>query len=650
MKSWKKAICLALALTLGLGVISCKKEKAPVVTEPEDPVTDTYLVRDGASDYTIVIPTDAGTDIQFAAGELQMFFREATGVELPIVTDEGRTFSESDKVLSIGDTTILRGSGVTVSAAELGTDGLRLVTQGDTVLMAGGSDTGAMYAAYEFLERTFNFECYASDEYYIDTEVTERFLKAFNVTEVPAFARRSVGLYSYTASRTFRNRMRQQLFDEGWIYWSHSHFKIMPVEEYYLDHPTWYSSDGVITDGVIEQEPTQLCLTNDEMRAEFTKNVIELMDANPDCGYIMLGQEDVRTFCECPTCAAEVAIYKESGVMMHFVNKVADDVQAHIDASDNPDRKFYLCTFGYHRTEKAPTNYNAETGEYTPIDDTVLPRDNVMIMVAPISTCYAHSLYDDCNVSNGSSEIVKSWKAVASGHLYFWIYNKFFSHYFIPYDNFGSVVDNYKILQELGAQFVYHQGNKETEAGGLQALNSYVQAKLMWNPDLNPTELVENFAVHYYKAASDAFLEYYNLLRMNYVLWEEKGFHAYPTGDGGGIFNANYWTRDYLDQLDACFDEMTSAIDRYRYTDADLYETLLQRINVERCTVWYLYLELYFDQFTYAELSDMIDNFSLTCAAQGISVWREKYLSTFADADVSQIVAGWRTDLLSVTV
>ena len=426
----------------------------------------------------------------------------------------------------------------------------------------------------------------------------------------------------------------------------------MPVEEYFLAHPTWYSSDGVVSEDGTEiiTEPTQLCLTNDEMRAEFTKNVIELMDANPDCGYIMLGQEDIRTFCECPTCAAETAIYKESGVMMHFVNKVADDVQAHIDASDNPDRKFYLCTFGYHKTEKAPTNYDAATGVYTPIDDTVLPRDNVMIMVAPISTCYAHSLYDECNVTNGSAEIVKSWKAVASGHLYFWIYNKFFSHYFIPYDNFGSVVDNYKILQELGAQFVYHQGNKETEAAGLQALNSYVQAKLMWDPDLNPTALVGKFAEHYYKAASAAFLEYYNLLRMNYVLWEETyDFHARPTGDGGGILDAKMWTRDYLDQLDGCFDRMTAAIERYRYTDSALYDTLLQRINVERCTVWYLYLELYFDQFTYDELNEMIDNFSLTCAMQGISVWREKYLSTYADADVSQKVAAWRKDLLSVT-
>ena len=334
---------------------------------------------------------------------------------------------------------------------------------------------------------------------------------------------------------------------------------------------------------------------------------------------------------------------------MHFVNKVADDVQAHIDASDNPDRKFYLCTFGYHKTQKAPARYDAENDIYVPIDDTVLPRDNVMIMVAPISTCYSHSLYDDCNVSNGTAEVVKSWKAVASGHMYFWIYNKFFSYYFIPYDNFSSTVPNYEILKDVGAQFVYYQGNKETEAGGMQALNSYVQAKLMWDHTLNPDELAADFAAHYYRAADQAFLRYYNLIRTHFTIWQsEYKFHAEPTGDGGGIRDTKYWTRNYLDQLDGCFDDMFAAIERYKYTYPSLYETLEQRINVERCTVWFLYLELYFNDFSYNELSDMIDGFSVTCAVQSITVWHEKYLAAAVDADVSQIVAKWRADLLNV--
>ena len=53
-----------------------------------------YLVKDGRSPYRIVIPEDASSVIRFAAGELQMFFREATGITLPVEGDEGESFDE----------------------------------------------------------------------------------------------------------------------------------------------------------------------------------------------------------------------------------------------------------------------------------------------------------------------------------------------------------------------------------------------------------------------------------------------------------------------------------------------------------------------------------------------------------------------------
>ena len=74
--------------------------------------------------------------------------------------------------------------------------------------------------------------------------------------------------------------------------------------------------------------------------------------------------------------------------MMHFVNKVADGVQAYLDEHD-PDRIFYLATFGYQKTEEGPANYI--NGQWVPIDETVIPRKNVMIMIAPIYACSAHA-------------------------------------------------------------------------------------------------------------------------------------------------------------------------------------------------------------------------------------------------------------------
>lgn len=58
----------------------------PAVPDVEDGVhdfevgaTEYDLVKDGATDYVIVVPEDAGEIIEFAAGELQYFLGEATG-------------------------------------------------------------------------------------------------------------------------------------------------------------------------------------------------------------------------------------------------------------------------------------------------------------------------------------------------------------------------------------------------------------------------------------------------------------------------------------------------------------------------------------------------------------------------------------------
>ena len=60
--------------------------------------TGKYIVEDGTSDYTIVIPLEAEQIIQSAASELQGFIEKASGARLPIENDANYTFSQESKV------------------------------------------------------------------------------------------------------------------------------------------------------------------------------------------------------------------------------------------------------------------------------------------------------------------------------------------------------------------------------------------------------------------------------------------------------------------------------------------------------------------------------------------------------------------------
>lgn len=66
--------------------------------------SDNYLFSQGKTEYRIVIPKNAGMDIQFAASELAYFFEEATGEILRTVEDSDVGASLSQRLLSIGET------------------------------------------------------------------------------------------------------------------------------------------------------------------------------------------------------------------------------------------------------------------------------------------------------------------------------------------------------------------------------------------------------------------------------------------------------------------------------------------------------------------------------------------------------------------
>ena len=118
-----------------------------------------YLVRDGKTEYKIVYPAAATDNENLAVSELQTYFEAATGIVLSTVPDTGLTYAADAKYISVGAATVLDGAEIEFDETLLKQTGVRVVTKGNTIFLAGAHDYGTLYAAYEFCPTRSTGKC-----------------------------------------------------------------------------------------------------------------------------------------------------------------------------------------------------------------------------------------------------------------------------------------------------------------------------------------------------------------------------------------------------------------------------------------------------------------------------------------------------------
>ncbi len=638
MKRMKNIATILLAILL-LGcstACSCKKEKPVDNTQAVNPnhsvtvtETDDYLVRNGRSDYKILLPENPSEVLEFAAQELNYFYKETTGASLEIVNDTMQT--EWNKVLSIGNTSVAKSVGVTVPYDVYGGDGYKIVNDDKSVVMLGGGDFGSLYAVYDFVEYNLKAKVYANDEILINKAKTIK-LMSFVVNEIPDIERRAISSYYATNSQAYRRRMRLVGNADNWTYWTHSHFALMPKETYYEEHPEYYSPDG-----------TQLCLTNDGMIAQMVKNVIAHLEATSTDEYITLGQQDVNSFCSCESCRPAVAKYKESGVMIRFINRVASEVQAYFDGNGS-NRKINFATYAYQKTQSAPVTIS--DGVYTALDTSVKPNDNVAVIIAPLTACYSHSLLDaECNTL--AKQTIEGWASLGT-KLYMRFYSAQYAYYCMPFMGYSTLAKNYNDSMNIGAKYIFDTAVGESRTTGFDEMLAYVKAELMWDTTVDTRALMDDFMKNYYKDAHEPMKELFNMYETQWAILEGQGYHYIPsTSIGISMFNnATVFPRSLLSAVERLASEALEKIAHLKETDETLYYKLKNRIESERVAALYWQVELHKQYFTKSELATMIDDFERICNAVGIDRWAEYNAAAGQDKSVATLVSNWRTSLL----
>lgn len=294
-----------------------------------------------------------------------------------------------------------------------------------------------------------------------------------------------------------------------WYAWVHTSFTYVPPEEYFDEHPEYYSL--YMGRRTYKQGPVsgQLCWTNEDVYKIISEKVLQEMRDNPDVHIWDVSQMDTwenrGTGCQCDKCKAiDEKEGTPMGSLLTFINRLADEV-----AKEFPDN--YISTLAYNYTEDPPKN--------------IKPRDNVIIklclMPGDCASGYANPVSKNAEKAN---ELVTSWGKVAS-HIVIWDYNIDFHNYLMPFPILDTVKENNDFYLDNNVYGIFHQMSAD-KGGDFAELNSYVFARLMWDRNTDVQEIFNKYLTVYYGEAAPYIAEYYSNLQSN-VEQSGQGLYIY---------------------------------------------------------------------------------------------------------------------------
>ena len=538
------------------------------------------LVRKGKPVSRIVVTTAEKTD-SIAATVLQDFVCRISKAKLPIVTS-----NQLKKGVTKGDVLIGNGlSNKTLNTSELHEDGYLLATEDGYLRIVSGGDKGSVYGVISLLERYFDVQYWGEKEYSLIPSQNLS-LPSFRVVDNPAFRYRQSQFYGMANDPMYRWWMRleepREFFAAG--YWVHTFNRLLPASVYGKDHPEYYSYfNGKRHPG----QASQWCLTNPEVFEIVAQRVDSIFKANPQCNIISVSQNDGHTYCQCDKCRAinerEGSL---SGTIIYFLNKLA---------ARFPDKEF--STLAYLYSVNPPKNLK--------------PLPNVNIMLCDINCCREVPLTE--NVSGKEfMKALEGWSA-KTNNIYVWDYGINFDNYIMPFPNFHILAENIRLFRKNHTQMHFSQiaGNR---GGDFAEMRTWMVSKLMWNPDLDPDELIHTFLNGYYGAAAPFLYQYIKLMEgallgSGHRLW----IYDSPVSHKEGMLKPLL-----LKRYAKLFDQAEAAV----ANDS----ILLARVQRTRLPLLYSELEIArtFKEMDVADLSKKLDYFEKQVKRFNVSTLNER--------------------------
>ena len=450
------------------------------------------ISQEGKSDYCIVVPDDAVPVLKTAAKELASHLKEATGAEYPIVSEEARPAGKPAFVIGPAKAAGAAFSDPTFANGK--PDEIAIRFKGNDIYLNGKMPRGPLYATYTFLEDYVGVNWWSLEERDIPHKPT-LVVSAKDHEYAPKLISRET-FYSGTHNQVFASYMKcnghysriKEEYGRSFyiIGFCHTFNQFLPPAKYFAEHPEWYS----LIKGK-RSDKAQLCLTNEEMKAEMVKVALEQIRKNPTAEMISISQNDLKDGrCECANCKAIEEIEgSASGPLLRFVNDVAAEI-----AKEYPN--IWVDTLAYHYTRHAPK--------------VTRPAKNVVIRLCSIEMDFAKPLETGENNASFRKDI-EDWSAIAP-NLFVWNYVTNFANYLLPQPNWRGLVPDIRFFLKHHAIGLFEQGDAGCKVGDFVRPRQWIIAHLLWNPDLDEKELTRKYFDGYYGTAGVHLLKYIDYL------------------------------------------------------------------------------------------------------------------------------------------
>ncbi len=575
------------------------------------------IVKNGKSDYTIVLPNQEDTLLLFAATELQSYIEKTTKVNLPIETAKARP---EGKVIRLG----WPDSGESLHSATI-----QISSHDEAIDLTGGSSLSSLYAVYTFLENYAGVRFYSPWVEKIPTVSTLEIPVHLQYTYTPDITTRTVHSRMFYDHPTFAHKLKvtPEAFP-GYVPDArvHTFNTFVPEKKYFKTHPEYFA----LRNG--KRLPSQLCLTNPDVYDLVVQEVEGLLKQYPKANVISVSQNDNTQHCQCPECSAvDESEESPSGSMIQFVNRVARAF---------PHKQ--ISTLAYQYTRKAPAN--------------ILPEKNVLITLCSIECDRSGPIREK---SADFTHDLEAWGKLTD-KIRIWDYTTQFTNFLAPFPNLETLQPNIQLFRDNHAKWVFEQhSNNPSE---LFELRSYLTAKLLWEPDASADSLTDDFLNGYYQEAAPLVKNYITTIHKE--LKKEPDFFLFLYGDPSQAFDS-YLRPELLLKYDDWYNQAEKAV--------ETKPEVMARVKTARLSIDFALLEAARKQ-PLPEISlvqknkegayeknkstlDRLNTFATTCAANNITLLNEmgyriedyvtQYKATMERAQNNNLALNKPVDLLT---